>query len=95
MTKQIHQIHQIAYPESGAPWGSDGEVAHVVAQPLPPLWPLSEFFFVLAIRMTSAKSLALLFELRNENLSRFFFSADPGTIIDAALFSGAISGPVL
>lgn len=50
---------------------------------------------VLAIRMTSAKSLALLFELRSENLSRFFFSAEPGTMTDATLFSGAISGPVL
>lgn len=51
-----------------------------VAGPQPPLWPLSEFFFVLAIRMTSAKSLALLFEDRRVNLSatRFFFSAEPG-----------------
>lgn len=76
---------------------SDGElsVVGVVVIPLPPLCPLSEFFFVLANRITSAKSLALLVELLNENLSRFFFSAEPGIITAAALLSGAIRGPVL
>lgn len=76
--------------------GSEGEVANIVEEPLPPLWPLKEFFFCLAIRITSAKSLALLVDVRRENLSpRFFFSAEPGTITDATLLSGAIKGPVL